>query len=120
MVKSLKVNNSPSNKVHLSDLVSLHHLMACLVLFIQETFHQIISFHQNIGTSNNLKEMLQIIVIILSAPHMHPEPMPFNQKVLGMVGEMLIFGVLMRGTVILEDATMNMSKHLVRHNSVLV
>ena len=47
---------------------------------------------------------------------MHSEPMPFNQKVLGAVGEMLIIGELMRGTAILEDVTMNMSKQLTRHS----
>ena len=90
--------------------------MAHLVFFIQETFCQIIGFHQKTGTSDNLKEALQIIVIILSVPHMHPKLMPFNQKIVGAVGEMLIVGKLMRGTVILEDMTMNMIKQLARHS----
>ena len=40
---------------------------------------------------------------------MHPEPIPFNQKILGAVGEMLIIGKLMGGMIILEYTIVYMS-----------
>ena len=90
-------------------------MTARLILFVQETFHQIIGF-QKAHTVDDFQKTLEIIIIILSTPHIHPKPMPFNQKILGAIGEMLIIGKLMRSIVVLKDMAMHMGKYLARHS----
>ena len=91
-------------------------MMIRFILLVEKALHQIIRFHKQTHTADDFKKQaLRIIKVILCMPHMRPKPVLLHQKIFGTIGEVLIIGKLERCTVILEDATVHMSKHLARH-----
>ena len=79
-------------------------------LLIKETFSEVVGPHFSGRTGLDDKKMSKILHVIWVMAHMLPEPVPLDQEVLGVIGNMLLGGKLMGSMVVLEDSALHTGK----------